>query len=88
MASSQACAESVRRESRRSLATEAIEGSASPRKPEQATRGELDRLRALYSGGGDASLKMLQAAQADQAKAGTLDVDIDMARARIERILE
>jgi hypothetical protein len=35
---------------------------------EQATRGEIERLRALYGAGGDASLKMIEAAQADQAK--------------------
>jgi hypothetical protein len=35
---------------------------------EHATRTELERLRSLYRGGGAASLKMLEAAEADQAK--------------------
>jgi len=35
---------------------------------ERASHGELERLRSLYRGGGDVSLKMLEAAQADQAK--------------------
>jgi hypothetical protein len=36
---------------------------------EQSATAELDRLRGLHAGGAGASLKMLEAAQADQAKA-------------------
>lgn len=38
------------------------------RAAQHATRTELERLRALYSGGAGASLKMLEAAEAEQAK--------------------